>query len=745
MSWHLANPLMLLGLLGVAIPVVVHLLNRRRAQVIDWGAMQFLDIGRRARRKIQLTDVLLLGGRMLLLGLVAVAVARPFWTPREAAGSAGGPPAGRAQRRDVVLVLDGSASMLRRAGGTSARDRAIAWCRDVPGRLAPGSSVSVLLASDRVRPLVDALSYDGARVREALKEVPPSGGSSDLPAAIVEALRRLEAGRNPARDIILLWDGQKLPWRTGEARSWALLRELHREFTRRHGVEPRIWAIAVRPSAPTAGADGAVGPLEVARGVVPPLLPLAIRTVITNGGPDPLTRTAELRIDGRAVPGSAQVVGPVPPGGRSPLTFKAVVADLGSHAVGVSLAPGDDPLPTNDEASRPIEVIPALPVLLVDGEPGREPLSSETDFLRAALAPTGDGTPQVAASVVPLADFTAAALEDRHVVVLANVERLDAAQASAISTFVGEGGGLLVAPGDRTDPDFLNEQSFRDGTGWLPAKFGLLRGEPSRREAVAHPAPSSFSGPTLLPFAQGEAPALGEASLFAYRVLEPAPRAAVLGRLDTGDPWIVEKPHRRGRVLVMAGPLDAEGGTLPANPDYVPLLHELVYHLADPSAASAEVRPGEPLAINLDPAPEATVTTLAVTTPTGATVQAAVVREAGRVRAVLDPADEPGLYRFALPAPASGYAYAAVAADPREADPTPLSANDAARLAEGWSLAFDPDVERRPDRIFSSARSGPNPIWRVLVLAALAGLCLEVVLTRRMAHARGILPAAGEP
>ena len=48
--------------------------------------------------------------------------------------------------------------------------------------------------------------------------------------------------------------------------------------------------------------------------------------------------------------------------------------------------------------------------------------------------------------------------------------------------------------------------------------------------------------------------------------------ASVRARLDTGDPWAVERPHGSGRVLVLATPLDAEGGTLPVNPDYVPLV-----------------------------------------------------------------------------------------------------------------------------------------------------------------------------
>ena len=71
-----------------------------------------------------------------------------------------------------------------------------------------------------------------------------------------------------------------------------------------------------------------------------------------------------------------------------PLSFRTSLAEPGSHVVTVRLTGDDDALADDDESSRAIEVTAALPVLLVDGEPGVEPLSSETDFLRAALAPT---------------------------------------------------------------------------------------------------------------------------------------------------------------------------------------------------------------------------------------------------------------------------------------------------------------------------------------------------------------------
>ena len=50
------NLLMLLGLAGLAIPPIIHLLNRRRYDVVHWGAMQFLEISETTRRRLLTTS-----------------------------------------------------------------------------------------------------------------------------------------------------------------------------------------------------------------------------------------------------------------------------------------------------------------------------------------------------------------------------------------------------------------------------------------------------------------------------------------------------------------------------------------------------------------------------------------------------------------------------------------------------------------------------------------------------------------
>ena len=192
-------------------------------------------------------------------------------------------------------------------------------------------------------------------------------------------------------------------------------------------------------------------------------------------------------------------------------------------------------------------------------------------------------------------------------------------------------------------------------------------------------------------------------------------------------------------MALLAGSVDAEGGTLPVNPDFVPWAHELIAHLAAGAEGPRSIRPGEPLEIPLDPAPPVEVKTLTLTRPSGDQVPVPVLRSGSSARARVADTGEPGIYRVALPTPPGGFAYAAVVGDDRDADPSPLDPAEAEALSRGWPLSFDADPSRLAGRVLQAGPGRRAEAWRWLVLLALAGLCLEVWLTRRMARRQGAI------
>ena len=98
-----ANAPLLYALAAAGVPVVIHLLNRRKYREVPWAAMRFLLAAiRKNRRRIRIEQWLLLAIRTLVILLVVSAMAKPFLE------SFGAVIAGRRTHR--VIVLDASLS-----------------------------------------------------------------------------------------------------------------------------------------------------------------------------------------------------------------------------------------------------------------------------------------------------------------------------------------------------------------------------------------------------------------------------------------------------------------------------------------------------------------------------------------------------------------------------------------------------------------------------------------------------------
>src|SRR5260370_31927373 len=122
MTFGFLNLMMLLGLAGLAIPIIIHLLHRRRFEVVDWGAMQFLQISETTRRRLLLEEIILMILRMGLIGILVLGLAAPFAVSSLFAKIMHDRPS-----RDVVLIFDGSASMAFVGQGKTRHDAAQEW------------------------------------------------------------------------------------------------------------------------------------------------------------------------------------------------------------------------------------------------------------------------------------------------------------------------------------------------------------------------------------------------------------------------------------------------------------------------------------------------------------------------------------------------------------------------------------------------------------------------------------------
>src|SRR3954449_1962894 len=113
------TPLFFVGLGAIAIPVLMHLIQREKKRVIEFPSLMFvrrIPYQSVRRRRIRHWGLLLL--RAAAIALIVAAFARPFMRQSAVAAAAGG------GAREIVILLDRSASMGYGDHWTRAQDAA---------------------------------------------------------------------------------------------------------------------------------------------------------------------------------------------------------------------------------------------------------------------------------------------------------------------------------------------------------------------------------------------------------------------------------------------------------------------------------------------------------------------------------------------------------------------------------------------------------------------------------------------
>src|SRR5215831_10891418 len=290
MAFGFLNLLMLAGLAAVVIPPIIHLLNRRRFDVVDWGAMQFLEMSQRTRRKVFIEELLLMLLRMAVIAILVLALAAPY-----AAGPMIERITGR-DNRDVVLIVDGSTSMSYNASGKSVHDAAKEWADAFLAELAPGDSVAVLHAKQQVIPALPELTADHDKALDALARLSPPLGGIDWPAAVQAADQILRTSHRPRRDIVIVSDGQKFGWADDYTlQRWRLLApQIDTEKT-------HLWYVNLAPDRPATPPNWSLAPLRTGRTLTSTTATLQTALRLHGQQFEPPHRL-RLEIDGQAVP-----------------------------------------------------------------------------------------------------------------------------------------------------------------------------------------------------------------------------------------------------------------------------------------------------------------------------------------------------------------------------------------------------------------------------------------------------------
>ena len=670
MGLSFLNWLLLGGITLVAVPIVLHLLMRRKPVPHAFPAMRFLQIkAKETRRRLKLQHLLLLLVRVAVILLLALALARPVLRGSGWLATGEGPVA-------VACVIDTAPRMLLREGNQTRLDVVSELATDLFAKLPRESMIAVVDTAGSGA----AFSPSRAAASSRIERLTAASSVGGLPVALADAARLLESAPLPHRELYVFTDLSRGGWERPIPPDWD---ELH----------PGISLFFVDVAAKTPQ-NFAVENLELSAEQIAVGSPVTVTVTTRRVGPE-ATRSVAVEL--------LSATGDFLRRGEKPVVWREgepgqVQFELGGLEPGVHqgrvVIDGGDSLAADDAIDFTIEVGPSPRVLVA----APEPIETTGLFFTEAVAPlplVRAGRSDFTVTLVPFADLETESWDEFRGMVLLDPPPLRPGTWGLLQQWISQGGGLVIWLG----PQAGSPEAFS-----TPASEAVLGGRLKRvwrnADRGNYLAPAALDHPLLAAFRRvADGVPWQDFPVFRHWEFQPTPpddRAdgeAVLPAIPlvsyrNGLSAVLEKPLGQGRVIVVTTPVsqpasDPDAWNLLATGfepwPFVMLANEMLSHAVS-SQDDLNITSGEVASLRIGRRDLPTVT---VRTPLGDTFPAAVDQRRGTI--AITATRQPGSYGV-------------------------RSGGDVGGLSRGFSVSLPPaatDFQRLREAELSAAL-GPN-------------------------------------
>jgi hypothetical protein len=526
-------PAFLVGLLAIAVPVLIHLIQRERLRTVEFPSLMFLrKIPYQSVRRRRIRHWMLLAMRIAALALIVAAFARPFIRGRQAVAQSS------STAREVVVLLDRSYSM----GYGTHWERARRAAADTVRGLGGADRVSLVLFGTGAEMAVRSTT-DRAPVVAAIDSAQVGAGGTRFGPALKLAQSVLAESRLARREIVLVSDFQRSAWKREDAISLS------------PGTSFKPVSVAETPTS-----NVVLLTTTLTRGSFAGQERVTVAAALSNHGSAPAHPAVTLEIEGRTI--QTEDVELAADGSGS-VTFAPV--SLPAQGTRGTVRVASDLLSQDNTAHFVAAPAQSIATLIVERpDAGRD----ASLYLRRAL---GVGrAPVFETKVVGVNQIREEDWLGRQVVIFNDVP-VTTTLAARARRFVESGGGLLAVFGDRASwPD----EGGNALVGRLGAPVDRVTGQ------LGSLASLDYSHPVFEVFGAPRSGDFSVARFFRYRGMTMPDGASVLARYDDGAVALGEATVGRGRAMIWTSTLDNTWNDLVVKPVFLPFAHLIVRHLA---------------------------------------------------------------------------------------------------------------------------------------------------------------------
>lgn len=530
-----AYPWLLIGLLGLTLPLAAHLIYSQQSQYLRFSSIRLITPTKtpQTHRKT-ITDPLLLLLRLLIIICVTLAIAGLEWIP---AGTT-------YLNRESVILLDLSASM----NTPEKQEQAKALVEDL---IEDEDGLVGLVTYGKQTNSVATLTSEKPTLVKALNDVVPTLEEGNPHQAIQTAVKLYAAGASEKR-LLIISDFQSSDWQrvSNNLKDRSISFSLHRV-----GDEARDNQAVL-----------SIETSELSKNS------LRVSTSLINYGENDEHRTVQLSVAGKMYEKSTQLL----PGQIKQLFFEVPKTQSGKATVSIV---EDDGYPIDNTLYFWLTQPPPTKVTVVTPASALQRSRDEAKFLRAALLSRSEYEWQ-RFSVADASDLQSSLLQtdNTDILIVAGLPNdITPALGGELRQFLLGGGIVLATTGNGMAETLRQLNHFNLLSAQFMGAGSKTPGDksPFRLSALD---PGSPIQPVFSGLASNDLMLTRIYKFSKIKLLEPA---VVIAKLDGDYPLIIDKMIGNGHLIFATIRMDLRWSDLPLRPSFVPLIKELVLPYID--------------------------------------------------------------------------------------------------------------------------------------------------------------------
>lgn len=674
-----------------AIPVLIHLLNRRRVKKVYFSSLEYLKSLQKTRmRRLKIKQLLLMILRILAILLIVGAFARPALKGGYTAGL------GAAAKTSAVIMLDNSLSMSAETREGSLFEMGQAFAASLLKAFSEGDEVLFATFDSELNAAEGGFTYDISALESSILQSRQSYESTDPRKAVGAAFEHLDQSGNLHKELYIISDFAE--------NSWEDL-----VIDRENVENTRVYLTDITDPEPD---NIRAADVDFGRQLIYPNRPVEITASFANDNPRRISGVlASLFVDGKRI---SQTDFDIDASDQANAGFSFTFTDFGLHYGFVEVP--DDRIMADNRRYFSVSIPRSISILVIGQN------EADNRYLKLAIKPQPDTPTQMEVKSIGMAVLPSEDIYAYDCVVLNGIDYIAESDFSRIENFVASGGNILIfAPSSGDDRFFGNrilERRFNAnylGAMQMQDKEGYLTLE---RLLLSHPI---FSRYTAV-----EEDRIPEIRFEKIMKIMPGQESRTLAWFSSGDPAILESDWGQGRAILMASDLDLESSMFVNHPLFVTFVNRAIEYLsADLTRVTERYTTEDVIERSLsDLDPSASIELLA---PDGSKELLAPNFSGKTAYLTIRDASLPGVYQIA--ANDSTVDMFAVNVPPDETIQAYLEVSEVEEKFTDFSTAvLGVDDEAFLEEIRRN-RHGKE-IWKPVLIAALLLLAVEMVIAR---------------